>query len=214
MLYDIILYHIFIIYYICYIIYTYIIYTYIIYTYIIIIYTYIIFIYYIYIYMLDVYIYNIILYMYIIYIHHHICHWVAFLLLLLPPKSWFLLVCLGDKVYLPGSRWFQPSDSTAPVFYLCPRVELLDSWQNGRQIWKPWCPWLVIWKFAVFPTKSANCHWVGSMEFSVVLTTRSWGFCARLPFIQVLKSWTPTKHWIAIIYRTFWNFIPSIYPPT
>ena len=160
------------------------------------------------------YIYNIILYMYIIYIHHHICHWVAFLLLLLPPQVLIFVGVFGWQGLPAGQSlipaiWFHSS-----CFFICPRVELLDSWQNGRQIWKPWCPWLVIWKFAVFPTKSANCHWVGSMEFSVVLTTRSWGFCARLPFIQVLKSWTPTKHWIAIIYRTFWNFIPSIYPPT
>ena len=162
------------------------------------------------------YIYNIILYMYIIYMYtpSYMSLGGVFVVAFTPPSPDF---CWCVWVTRSTCRAVVDSSHLIPqllFFYLCPRVELLDSWQNGRQIWKPWCPWLVIWKFAVFPTKSANCHWVGSMEFSVVLTTRSWGFCARLPFIQVLKSWTPTKHWIAIIYRTFWNFIPSIYPPT
>ena len=153
--------------------------------------------------------------MYIIYIYTiiYVIGW-RFCCCFYPPQSWFLLVCLGDKVYLPGSRWFQPSDSTAPVFLSLPTrwaVGLLTKWPTNLEALVPLAGHL---KIRSFPTKSANCQWVGSMEFSVVLTTRSWGFCARLPFIQVLKSWTPTKNWIGIIYRTFWNFIPSIYPPT
>ena len=141
MLYDIILYHIFIIYYICYIIYTYIIYTYIIYTYIIIIYTYIIFIYYIYIYIYVRCIYIILYYICILYIYTiiHVIGW-RFCCCFYPPKSWFLLVCLGDKVYLPGSRWFQPSDSTAPVFLSLPTrwaVGLLTKWPTNLEALVP-----------------------------------------------------------------------------
>ena len=123
------------IYYILYMLY----YIYLYYIYLYYIYIYYIYILYLYIYVRCIYI--ILYYICILYIYTiiYVIGW-RFCCCFYPPKSWFLLVCLGDKVYLPGSRWFQPSDSTAPVFLSLPTrwaVGLLTKWPTNLEALVP-----------------------------------------------------------------------------
>ena len=127
------------IYYILYMLYY--IYLYYIYIYYNYIYIYYIYILYLYIYVRCIYI--ILYYICILYIYTiiYVIGW-RFCCCFYPPKSWFLLVCLGDKVYLPGSRWFQPSDSTAPVFL---SAHALSCWTPDKMADKSGSPGALGW---------------------------------------------------------------------